>query len=119
MVVMGVVEGAGTTYLVSWMQRRTDPSMQGRMMPVAILGSVGLQPLALARAGALASRHLGLLFRGSAAAIELTAIAALSRSVRRPRPTTTALIDLVFDIQQGVFATIRREPLEGDRLDVA
>ena len=39
---------------------------------------------ALAVAGALASRYLGLLFWGSAVAIELTALAAgLSRSVRR------------------------------------
>jgi MFS family permease len=82
--VMGVVEGAATTYLVSWMQRRTDPGMQGRVMSVAMLASVGLQPLALAMAGGLASRYLGLLFWGSAAAIEVTAIAAaLSRSVRR------------------------------------
>jgi MFS family permease len=84
MALMGVVEGAGTTYIVSWMQRRTEPGMQGRVMSVAMLSSVGLQPLALAVAGGLASRHLGLLFFGGAAAIELTAIAAaLSRSVRR------------------------------------
>jgi MFS family permease len=84
MALMGVVEGAGTTYIVSWLQRRTEPAMQGRVMSVAMLSSVGLQPLALAVAGGLASRHLGLLFFGGAAAIELTAIAAaLSRSVRR------------------------------------
>jgi MFS family permease len=84
MVVVGVVEGAGTTYLISWMQRRTDQGMQGRVMSLAMLASVGLEPLALLMAGAVASRYLGLLFWGSAAAIELTALAAgLSRSVRR------------------------------------
>jgi MFS family permease len=84
MLVVGVVEGAGTTYLISWMQRRTDPGMQGRVMSLALLSSVGLEPLALLMAGALASRYLGLLFWGSAVAIELTALAAsLSRSVRR------------------------------------
>jgi hypothetical protein len=84
LVVVGVVEGAGTTYLISWMQRRTDPGKQGRVMSLAMLASVGLEPLALVMAGALASRYLGLLFWGSAAAIELTALAALlSRSVRR------------------------------------
>jgi len=84
MVVMGVLEGAGTTYLVSWMQRRTDPGMQGRVMSLVIFSSVGVEPLALAIAGALASRYLGLLFWASAAAIELTALAAgLSPSVRR------------------------------------
>jgi hypothetical protein len=37
----------------------------------------------------------------------------------RPRPKPTALIDLVFDIQQDLFGMIRREPLEDDRLMVA
>jgi MFS family permease len=84
MVVVGVVEGAGTTYLISWMQRRTDAGMQGRVMSLAMFSSVGLEPLGLVTAGALASRYLGLLFWASAAAIELTALAAaLSRSVRR------------------------------------
>jgi Major Facilitator Superfamily len=84
MVVLGVVEGIATTYLLSWLQGRTDPAMQGRVMAIAMLASVGLEPVALAAAGALASRDLGLLFWASAAAIELTAFgAALSRSVRR------------------------------------
>ena len=53
-------------------------------MSLALLSSVGLEPLALLMAGALASRYLGLLFWGSAVANELTALAAsLSRSVRR------------------------------------
>ena len=83
MVVVGVVEGASTTYLISWMQRRTDPGMQGRVMSLALLSSVGLQPVALALAGALASTHLGLLFWISAGAVLLTAAGAgLTRSVR-------------------------------------
>jgi hypothetical protein len=53
-------------------------------MSLAILSSVGLEPVALALAGGLASRELGLLFWGSAVAVELTALGAgLSRSVRR------------------------------------
>ncbi|HKW72759.1 MAG TPA: MFS transporter [Candidatus Dormibacteraeota bacterium] len=83
MVVLGAVEGAGTTYLMSWMQRRTDPAMQGRVMSLVIFSSVGVEPVALAIAGSLASRSLALLFWASAAAIGLTAIAAaLSPSVR-------------------------------------
>lgn len=83
MVLMGVVEGAGTTYIISWMQRRTDAAMQGRVMSLAMLSSVGLEPVALALAGVLAAGQLGLLFWGAAIAIELTAVgAALSRSVR-------------------------------------
>jgi hypothetical protein len=84
MVALGFVEGGGTTYLLSWMQRRTDASMQGRVMSIAMLASVGLEPVALAVAGAVAAQDLSLLFWASAAAIELTALAAaFSRSVRR------------------------------------
>jgi hypothetical protein len=35
----------------------------------------------------------------------------------RSRPKPTALIDLVFDIQQGVFGMLRGEPLEDDPLE--
>jgi len=81
--VLGLVEGAGTTILMSWLQRRTDASMQGRVMAIAMLASVGLEPFALAVAGAVAAQDLGLLFWASAVVIELTAVgAALSRSVR-------------------------------------
>lgn len=83
MLVVGAIEGASTTYLISWMQRRTDPGMQGRVMSLAMLSSVGLQPVALAIAGALASNNLSLLFWISGGAIILTAGAAgLARSVR-------------------------------------
>ena len=91
MVAMGAVEGAGTTYLISWMQRRSDPSMQGRVMSLAIFSSVGVEPVALATAGALAARYLGLLFWASAAAIEFTAVAAsLSPSVRGMSSSTAS-----------------------------
>lgn len=84
MVALGVVEGVATTYVISWMQQRTDPAMQGRVMSLAMLASVGLEPVALAVAGALAARDLGLLFWVSAIAIEVTALgASLSRAVRR------------------------------------
>ena len=84
MVALGVVEGVATTYLISWMQQRTDPGMQGRVMSLAMLSSVGLEPVAFAVAGAVAGHDLGLLFWGSAVAIELTALgASLSRSVRQ------------------------------------
>src|SRR5438132_6593289 len=83
MLIVGTVEGASTTYLISWLQRRTDMSMQGRVMSLAMLSSVGLQPVALALAGVLAAGHLGLLFWVSATATMLTSVGAgLSRSVR-------------------------------------
>jgi MFS family permease len=81
--VMGVVAGASNPYLISWIQRRTDTSMQGRMMSLVMLASVGLEPLGLAVGGVVAERNLDLLFWAAGALIALTGVAAtLSRSVR-------------------------------------
>ena len=81
--VMGVVAGASNPYLISWLQRRTEPSMQGRMMSLVMLASVGLEPLGLALGGVVAERNLDLLFWGAGALIVLIGVGAtLSRSVR-------------------------------------
>ena len=60
--VMGVVAGASNPYLISWIQRRTDPGMQGRTMSLVMLASVGLDPLGLALGGVVAERNLDVLF---------------------------------------------------------
>ncbi|HEX8025043.1 MAG TPA: MFS transporter [Candidatus Limnocylindrales bacterium] len=84
MVANGVVEGAATTVLITWLQRRTAPELQGRVMSLAMFASTGLEPLALAGAGAIAASGLGLLFWGATGIIEGTAAgAALSRSIRQ------------------------------------
>jgi MFS family permease len=81
--VMGVIAGASNPYLISWLQRRTEPSMQGRMMSLVMLASVGLEPLGLALGGVVADRNLDLLFWGAGVLIALIGLAAtLSRSVR-------------------------------------
>src|SRR5262245_46926004 len=81
--VMGVVAGASNPYLISWLQRRTDPSMQGRMMSLVMLASVGLEPLGLALGGVVAERNVDLLFWGAGVLIALIGVAAtLSHSVR-------------------------------------
>jgi MFS family permease len=83
MVLNGVVEGAATTILITWLQRRTAPELQGRVMSLAMFASTGLEPLALASAGAIATAGVGLLFWGAAGVIEATAVGAgLSRSIR-------------------------------------
>jgi len=83
LVVMGVVAGASNPYLISWLQRRTDPSMQGRMMSLVMLASVGLEPLGLALGGVVAERNLQLLFWGAGVLIAVVGLAAaMSRSVR-------------------------------------
>ena len=84
MIANGIVEGAATTILLTWLQRRTAPELQGRVMGLAMFASTGLEPLALAGAGAIAAVGVGTLFWGSTAMIELTAAgASLSRSIRR------------------------------------
>jgi MFS family permease len=81
--VMGVIAGASNPYLISWLQRRTVPEMQGRVMSLVMLASVGLEPLGLALGGVVAERNLDLLFWGAGVLIALTGVAAaLSRSVR-------------------------------------
>jgi MFS family permease len=81
--VMGVVAGASNPYLISWLQRRTEPGMQGRMMSLVMLASVGLEPLGLALGGVVAERNLELLFWGAGGLIVVIGLAAtLSRSVR-------------------------------------
>jgi MFS family permease len=81
--VMGVVAGATNPYLISWLQRRTDTSMQGRVMSLVMLASVGLEPLGLTLGGIVAARSLDLLFLGAGVLIALTGVvASLSRSVR-------------------------------------
>jgi len=81
--VMGVIAGASNPYLISWLQRRTVPEMQGRVMSLVMLASVGLEPLGLALGGVVAERNLDLLFWGAGILIAITGVAAaLSRSVR-------------------------------------
>ena len=85
---MGVIAGGSNPHLLSWIQRRTDPRMQGRVMSLVMLASVGLEPPGLALGGVVASRNLGLLFWGAGALIALTGVAAtLSRSIRAERRT--------------------------------
>ena len=81
--IMGVVAGASNPYLISWLQRRTELSMQGRMMSLVMLASVGLEPLGLAIGGVVAEHYLDVLFWGAGALIALIGVAAtLSRAVR-------------------------------------
>lgn len=64
-VVMGI-SGIGTgvvnTYGISWLQRRTLPEMQGRVMSLVMLASQGLTPIAFAASGFLAQVNVTLLF---------------------------------------------------------
>jgi len=75
-----VASGLINTYGISWLQRRTDPSMQGRVMSLVFLASMGLVPLGNAISGAIAQANVTLLF---VAAGSLMVVAALSSAASR------------------------------------
>jgi hypothetical protein len=82
----GIGTGVVNTYAVSWLQRRIDSAMQGRVMSLVMLASMGLTPLAYAASGAIADVNPTLLFliAGGMMLICATGTAA-SRSVRSLR----------------------------------
>ncbi len=78
-----IATGVINTYGVSWLQRRTRPEMQGRVMSLVMLASIGLTPIAYAASGALAQVNVTALFLTAGVLIVVTAAgAAASRSVR-------------------------------------
>src|SRR6266540_306984 len=79
----GIGTGVVNTYGVSWLQRRTLPSMQGRVMSLVMLASMGLTPLWYAASGALAEFNPTLLFLiAGGMTILCGVIMAASRQVR-------------------------------------
>jgi len=62
MALTGIGTGVVNTYGVSWLQRRTAPEMQGRVMSLVMLASMGLTPIGFAVSGVLAQANVTLLF---------------------------------------------------------
>jgi MFS family permease len=62
MAISGIGTGVVNTYGISWLQRRTDPSMQGRVMSLVMLASQGLTPVGYVASGAIALVNPTLLF---------------------------------------------------------
>jgi len=84
MFAIGLAVGILNTYLLSWVQRRVQPDMMGRVMSMVMLAGLASEPLGLAVGGAIAVRSLTLLFWLCAAAIVAVAVAStMSRSVRQ------------------------------------
>jgi transmembrane secretion effector len=82
----GVATGLVNTYGISWLQRQTDPAMQGRVMSLVMLASIGLVPISLAASGAIADVNPTVLFVIAGGIILLaSAGAASSRTVRSLR----------------------------------
>jgi MFS family permease len=79
----GIASGVVNTYGISWLQRRTERSMQGRVMSLVMLASIGLVPIGYAAAGVLAQASPTLLFVIAGGLMVIAASsAALSRTVR-------------------------------------
>src|SRR5207245_3725769 len=86
MAVCGIATGVINTYGVTWLQRRTLPAMQGRVMSLVMLASVGLTPLSYAVSGVIADASTTWLFLLAGGMIFLCgAGAAASKSVRSLR----------------------------------
>ncbi len=82
----GLGVGVINTYGISWLQRRTDPEMQGRVMSLVMLASTGLTPVAYGASGVIAQLNPTLLFLIAGGMIVLCALAAgASRQVRSLR----------------------------------
>jgi hypothetical protein len=83
MAIGGISSGAVNTFGISWLQRRTDPAMQGRVMSLVMLASLGLVPISYALSGAIADVNPTALFLAAGGLMLATAAAAAaSRTVR-------------------------------------
>lgn len=83
MAVTGIGTGVVNTYGISWLQRRTDRQMQGRVMSLVMLASMGATPIAYAISGAVAELNVTVLFLAAGGMALVCGIgAAASRSVR-------------------------------------
>ena len=84
--IAGIGTGVVNTYGVSWLQRRTDPAMQGRVMSIVMLASMGLTPVSYAVSGSIAQVNPTLLFvLAGGMMLACAAGAAASRTVRSLR----------------------------------
>jgi MFS family permease len=82
----GVGTGVVNTYGISWLQRRTDPAMQGRVMSLVMLASMGMTPVAYAVSGPIANVNPTALFVIAGGLMVLCGLgAAANRSVRSLR----------------------------------
>ena len=86
MALSGVGTGVVNTYGLSWLQRRTDSAMKGRVMSLVMLASMGLTPVGYAVSGVVAQLNPTLLFVIAGGMMLACAAGAVSsRSVRSLR----------------------------------
>lgn len=76
----GIGTGVVNTYGMSWLQRRTDRAMQGRVMSLIMLASVGLTPVGYAASGLVAQVNPTALFVIAGAMMLACALGAVANS---------------------------------------
>src|SRR5262249_51657272 len=74
---MGVCAGLVNVQIMSWIQLTVAREMLGRVMSVLMLSAVGLVPVSLVIAGAVAQAHLAELLLGAGGLVVATAVAVL------------------------------------------
>ena len=74
---MGVCAGLVNVQIMSWIQLTVAREMLGRVMSVLMLSAVGLFPVSLVIAGAMAQAHLAELLLGAGGLVLATAVAVL------------------------------------------
>lgn len=80
---MGVGSGFVNIQIVSWMQAKVDRQLIGRVMSVLMFAAVGLAPISLGFAGAIAQLHLALMFAVAGILVLISAIVAGSNPATR------------------------------------
>jgi hypothetical protein len=80
---IGIAAGLANVSITAWIQGYVDRELIARVMSVLMFAAVGLMPVSLVFAGAVADRHLRAMFVASGALIIMTtAAAALHTSMR-------------------------------------
>jgi MFS family permease len=81
---MLVAAGMANVHIISWIQRRVEPAVRGRIMSVVMLSGFGLLPVSLAVAGFMLTWNLKWTFLlAGTAMLLITAFGALQKEVRR------------------------------------
>ncbi|MBZ0290266.1 MAG: MFS transporter, partial [Anaerolineae bacterium] len=88
---MGATVGYVNVVMISWLQKRTDPQLLGRVMSLVMLGTFGLGPISNAIAGLLVDVNINFLFLSAGVlliAITLSSLA--NRDIRAIDGTASA-----------------------------